>query len=373
MARNMKIITILGARPQFIKAATLSEAIRQHNRSTTALIEDIIVHTGQHFDHNMSQVFFDEMEITPPRYSLGVNSSTHGVMTGQMMLQIDEILLKEKPDYVLVYGDTNSTLAGALCGAKLHFPIVHVEAGLRSFNKQIPEEINRVLTDQISDLLFCPSEQAVTWLKNEGIKQNVFNVGDVMVDSALFFSKRLPTKTAFDLRASLPKSFVTVTLHRAGNTDDPSKLTEIIRALRTISEEAGVLFLIHPRTKKRVEELKIEMGSIVVSEPMGYSDLLYFVKESTCVLTDSGGLQKESYFLGKPCVILREETEWVELVESGASKLAGSNFNKILSAFRASVEHMIADKGIYGDGRASARILQTIVADFKKRNLGRDL
>lgn len=367
----MKIITVLGARPQFIKAATLSHAIRKHNEQSSIKIEDIIIHTGQHFDHNMSQVFFDEMKITPPKYSLGVNSSTHGVMTGQMMMQIDEILLKEKPDYVLVYGDTNSTLAGALCAVKLHLPIVHVEAGLRSFNKEIPEEVNRVLTDQISDLLFCPSDRSVEWLKNEGVTKNVFNVGDVMVDSALYFSEQKPSSNVETILSKVKRDFALVTVHRAGNTDNEKNLSEILRALTEISKETDVVFLVHPRTKKRIEALGLDISSLIVHEPVGYTDLLQLLKRSKCVLTDSGGLQKEAYFLEKHCVTLREETEWVELVKKGASTLVGANYDKIMSAYRSSKNKIVKRENVYGDGSASQKILALILQDYSKRQNGR--
>jgi UDP-GlcNAc3NAcA epimerase len=366
----MKILTVLGARPQFIKAAALSSAIRAHNQNAQNAqntIEDVLVHTGQHFDHNMSQIFFDELEITPPKYQLNVSSATHGSMTGQMMIRLDEILISEKPDSVLVYGDTNSTLAGALCASKLRIPLIHVEAGLRSFNRDIPEEINRLLTDRVADLLFCPSEKAVKWLAAEGITENVHVSGDIMFDSTLMFSDRDPSADLKKLISGLRKNFVTVTIHRAANTENVENLREIVRALNEISKRFDVVFLVHPRTKKCIETNKIDVSQLKVCEPLGYTDLLHLVKLSQCVLTDSGGLQKEAFFLQKPCVTLRDETEWVELLEEGVNELTGASFEKILSSFEKLHAKPIHRKNIYGDGKASQKILNSILTYFENR------
>jgi UDP-GlcNAc3NAcA epimerase len=360
----MKILTVLGARPQFVKAATLSQAIREHNEKSNEIVEDIIVHTGQHFDHNMSQIFFDEMNITPPRYNFGINSATHGVMTGKMMIDLDNVMIKEKPDVVLVYGDTNSTLAGAICASKLHLPLAHVEAGLRSFNKKIPEEVNRLLTDRISDYLFCPSNQAVEWLKDEGITNNVFNSGDVMYDSTLHFSN-FPISTGVEkILSEIKREFVVVTIHRAANTDNIENLKSIIFALNQISEEVDVIYLAHPRSKVLIEKSGINIGKIKMNDPLGYTDLLQLVKRSQCVLTDSGGLQKEAYFLQKPCVTLRDETEWMELIIEGVNVLTGANQSKIFKAFQEMRFKKIGTKEIYGDGKASKFILKTLLSSL---------
>lgn len=363
-----KVVTIIGARPQFIKAATVSRQILEANKKTEHSIEEIIIHTGQHFDANMSAVFFTEMNIPTPKYQLNINNLGHGAMTGKMLEEIEQILIKEKPDYVLVYGDTNSTLAGALAAKKLHIKVVHVEAGLRSFNEAMPEEINRILTDHLSDILFYPSSQALQNLKNEGYvnfrKQLVYS-GDVMHDAALLFK-------AFAMPpASLERvnngTFALATIHRAENTDHPEKLSHIIQALETISMDIPVFIPLHPRTKKKISDaqLRINSSNVHIIEPVSYLEMLYLLKECQLVLTDSGGLQKEAYFFNKHCITLREETEWVELVQKGYNKLAGSDAKSIITAFHEYEKTNAAfQPNLYGKGDAAEIIVDTLLARY---------
>ena len=359
----MKVITIVGARPQFIKAAVVSRAVAQHNlNNPNQEIQEIIVHTGQHYDRNMSDVFFAEMQIPHPYYNLGVGGSSHGAMTGQMLEKIEDILLEEKPGVVLVYGDTNSTLAGALAAAKLHIPVAHVEAGLRSYNMRMPEEINRLLTDQISLWLFCPTEKAIKNLESEGIayrKQvQVGNVGDVMYDAALFYKKiAKPTSTIASLIQGLGKRFFLATVHRAENTDDPAKLSNIMEALEKISITTPVVLPLHPRTRRLLGDKHFK--HIRMLNPVGYFDMITLLTHCQAVLTDSGGLQKEAYFFHKPCLTLREETEWIELTAYGFNTLVGADQTKILHA----VENFLIQDShaldysipLYGTGNAGKK------------------
>lgn len=345
----MKIITVIGARPQFIKAAVVSRAIKQKNDVT-----EVIVHTGQHFDNNMSDIFFEEMEIPKPDYNLNINGLGHGAMTGQMLEKIEEVLIKEKPDWVLVYGDTNSTLAGALAAKKLHIKVAHVEAGLRSFKMKMPEEINRILTDRISDVLFCPTETAVKNLHNEGYKNidcKIENVGDVMLDAALFYSKR-SKKPDYDL----PERFVLCTVHRAENTDNSEVFKNIFEVLEEIATETPVVLPLHPRTRNKLNSMAFNFSAspITFIEPVGYLEMVWLLQNCNLVMTDSGGLQKEAYFFKKPCSTLREETEWVELVENGYNTICGSDKEKIISSFNElqNQRHKNFGKKLYGDGKA---------------------
>ena len=326
-----KIVTILGARPQFVKGAVLSRVIKKHNK-----IEEIIIHTGQHFDANMSDVFFDEMEIPKPKYNLNINSLSHGAMTGKMLEEIEKILLVELPDAVVVYGDTNSTIAGALAAKKMQIKVVHIEAGLRSFNMEMPEEINRILTDRISDLLCCPTNAAIKNLKNEGffnLPIKIDKSGDIMKDAVEFYSISSETKSSIIKDLELEKNeFVLATIHRQENTDDILKIKSIFSALETINLTKKVILPLHPRTKKVLENYGIE-PNIEFIEPVGYFDILELLKNCSMVVTDSGGLQKEAFFNKKNCIIVREETEWIELVENSFAKIAGSNKSKIISAF----------------------------------------
>ena len=359
----MKILTIVGARPQFVKAAVVSRAIEEYNaRSKGEPIEELIVHTGQHFDDNMSSVFFEQMNIPKPHYNLEVNSLSHGAMTGKMLGKIEEILFKEKPDWVLVYGDTNSTIAGALAAKKLHIKVAHVEAGLRSFNIRMPEEINRILTDRISDILFCPTQTAMDNLKKEGydIIKNIKKIqcGDVMYDAALFYMDRKVRPEG--VVENVP--FVLSTIHRQENTDDKNKLTSIFDALKEISKNHKIILPLHPRTIKKLESFGITPdGNIQILEPVGYFEMIWLLYNCSCVITDSGGLQKEAFFFKKPCITVREETEWVELIHNRVNFLTGSNKEKIVEKFN-EINHDIIDFSmiLYGTGKTGHQIIEEI-------------
>ena len=346
----MKIVTILGARPQFIKAGSVSrEILRQHEAG--ADITEVIVHTGQHYDANMSDVFFEEMQIPKPDYFLGIGGKMHGAMTGQMIEKIEEILLQEKPDWVMVYGDTNSTLAGAIAASKLHIKIAHVEAGLRSFNMRMPEEVNRIITDRISSVLFCPTQAAVANLNKESIGQwqtdaKVVLSGDVMQDGAIFYkdlAQKPPGLVVSD-------EFVLCTIHRAENTDDPTRLGAIFEALNKIAQSKQVILPLHPRTKKIIQNLELNTQNLTLIDPVGYLNMVWLIDNAGLVMTDSGGLQKEAYFFGVPCITLRDETEWLELVEAGANVLVGADKDKILNAFTGHSEFDIenSELDLYG-------------------------
>lgn len=360
----MKIITILGARPQFIKAGSFSrEVLRQQQAG--ANIQEVIVHTGQHYDANMSDVFFEEMQIPQPDYSLGIGGKMHGAMTGQMIEKIEEILVLESPDWVMVYGDTNSTLAGAIAASKLHIKIAHVEAGLRSFNMRMPEEVNRILTDRISSILFCPTRTSVNNLNNEGIKNwktdpKVSLVGDVMLDGALYYKKLAQPPQCVDVT----RDFVLCTIHRAENTDDPARLDQIMAAMSEIAHTKQVILPLHPRTKKIIQEGNYNTSDFTIIDPVGYLNMVWLIDNSSLVMTDSGGLQKEAYYFSKPCITLRDETEWVELVESGVNILAGADKDRILAACDNTRNHFAnghADLSLYGNGQASRRIVDELI------------
>lgn len=364
----MNLVTVIGARPQFIKAAVVSRAIARHNTAAEKnQIQEIIIHTGQHYDSNMSDIFFQEMRIPHPQYNLELGGGQHGAMTGRMLEGIEAILLKEKPDCVLIYGDTNSTLAGALAAVKLHIPVAHVEAGLRSFNMNMPEEINRILSDRISSFLFCPTSTAVDNLAAEGIntnpqfKQMVYNVGDVMYDAALYYKQIAQTSQEIEnLLKALP-GFYLATIHRAENTDDPSRLSEIIKALDQISKDIPVVLPIHPRTRSIINTRKFAVKNIKIIDPVGYFDMLSLLSGCRAVFTDSGGVQKEAYFFKKPCITLRDETEWVELIANGFNLLAGADFNRIILAEKDLMSRK-ADYGLelYGDGDAGGKIVRIL-------------
>ena len=353
----MKIITIVGARPQFVKAAALSRELAKHNN-----IEEILVHTGQHFDANMSDVFFDEMQIPKPKYNLDINSVGHGAMTGRMLEGIEKILLEEKPDLLLVYGDTNSTIAGALAAKKIHIKVAHVEAGLRSFNMEMPEEVNRILTDRISDLLLCPTQTAIDNLNKEGyqnIDTRIVKCGDVMQDAALFYAKTSQEKATISKAINL-EGFILCTLHRAENTDDPKRLTDIVEALNEIHKTTPVVLPLHPRTKGKVEALGIDL-KVKLIDPVGYFDMIELLKKCVLVMTDSGGLQKEAFFFQKNCVTMRDQTEWVELIENNVNVLVGANGNKIKAeANRMLSQQSNFDINLYGNGKACENIVKEI-------------
>jgi len=360
---KMKLANIVGARPQFIKAAMVSREIANHPE-----IEEIFVHTGQHFDDNMSKVFFTAMKIRSPDYNLGVNSLSHGAMTGQMLEKIEKVLMDEKPDFVLVYGDTNSTLAGALAAVKLHIPVGHVEAGLRSFNRRMPEEINRVLADHVSDLLFAPTKTAVINLKREGISEKkIFQSGDVMYDAALFFGKVAEKESDILAKSGItPKDYALVTWHRAENTDDSERLKAIFDGLKKAAEQIQVVLPLHPRTKLALEREGIanDVGKqLKIIDPVGYPDMIKLEKHARVIATDSGGVQKEAYFFKVPCVTLRTETEWVELVKVGWNQLADpTSAEKIFSAIlKAKAPDKKNGKNIYGDGYASRKIVEELL------------
>jgi len=346
----MKIITIIGARPQFIKAAALSREIANYNN-----IEEIIVHTGQHFDTNMSEIFFEQMSIPKPHYNLDINGLGHGAMTGQMLEKIEEVLLKEKPDWVLIYGDTNSTIAGALAAKKLHIKVAHVEAGLRSFNMEMPEEVNRILTDRISDILFCPTDTAIENLKKEGynnIDCQIVKSGDIMQDAAIFYSKKEQKPNI-----EIPKEFILATIHRAENTDDPKRLGAILEALNEIAKETAIILPLHPRTAKIIKSSQYNFENLTIIEPVGYLEMVYMLNRCKLVMTDSGGLQKEAFFFAKPCMTMRDETEWVELIENNFNVLVGADKNKIIETFN---NHKFNDNfnvDLYGNGVAAKNII----------------
>jgi UDP-GlcNAc3NAcA epimerase len=358
----LKIVTIVGARPQFIKAAVISREISKH-----AEISEVIVHTGQHFDKNMSEIFFEEMKIPSPHYHLEIHSMGHGAMTGRMLEKIEEVLIIEQPDYVLVYGDTNSTLAGALAAKKLHIKLVHVEAGLRSFNISMPEEINRILTDRISDILCCPTSQALKNLNDEGYAQfslRAETTGDVMQDAAKFYRGIANANTEIISRLGLEeKKFALCTVHRAENTNDLDRLRGIMDALSFIEQEMAIVFPIHPRTKKLIEDSDISLPNGCIT-PVGYLDMINLLARSSIVLTDSGGLQKEAFFFEKPCVTLRDETEWVELISGGFNKLAGANKQDIISSYKSMLNvRLDFTADLYGNGLAAERIVSLLMEE----------
>jgi len=366
----MKIITIVGARPQFIKAAAVSRAIREHNIKNSHKINELIIHAGQHYDENMSDVFFDEMDIPRPHYNLEINGLSHGAMTGRMLEEIEKVLLDEKPDAVLVYGDTNSTLAGALAASKLHIPLAHVEAGLRSFNMKMPEEINRILADRVSTWLFCPTETAVHNLRNEGfvysgnsvINTNcipvVTNVGDVMLDAALFYKSK-SRKPGFDISPE----YILATIHRAENTDEEVNIRSIVDIFNDIATGYNILIPMHPRTKGIIAKYGLKFSeNVQVIEPVGYLEMVYLISNSILVMTDSGGLQKEAFFFSKPCITLRTETEWVELIANKVNIVTGLNRERINEAMNYYKQNM-CDFGasLYGKGNASELIINELL------------
>jgi UDP-GlcNAc3NAcA epimerase len=359
---SLKICTVIGARPQFIKAASVSRAIEQHNAASESFIDEIIIHTGQHFDSNMSSIFFDELVIKEPHYNLGINNAGHGKMTGRMLEKIEEILLDEVPDWVVVYGDTNSTLAGALAAKKLGIPVAHIEAGLRCGDMTMPEEINRVMTDRISNLLFCPTKASVDNLSSEGYGEfevEIIQCGDVMLDASLHYSQ-----FAKSPGVSLEDKFILATLHRAENTDHPDKLIEVIDALNEISNTCQVVVPMHPRTLQIVEKMELEINFTRI-EPVGYLEMLFLLSKCSVVLTDSGGLQKEAFFFSVPCGIFRDKTEWIELVENDLSFLLGTKKKNILEKTFQLLENRWQRKmshPLFGDGSASEIIINKLIS-----------
>lgn len=352
----MKIVSIVGARPQFIKEALIGKKMEELG------IDEILVHSGQHYDFNMSDIFFKVLDIKKPQYNLGIGSGTHAEQTGKVMIEFEKVLVKERPDLVIVYGDTNTTLAGALTAAKLKMPIAHVEAGLRQNPKDMPEEINRVLTDRISALKFCPSERAVENLNSEGIKKGVYFTGDVMLDVFLKFMTSVDDKSVLRKYDLKPKNYVLATVHRDFNTDVKERLESILKALSRVAEKIPVILPIHPRTKKKISELGFEnlVKNVNIIDPVGYDESVALTVNSFTVVTDSGGLQKESYFAGVPGVVMMEDTGWIELVESKWNVLAGADCQKI---YEGVFSHPIPDSSksnLYGEGKTSEKIVQII-------------
>ena len=358
----MKIVTVVGARPQFIKAAAVSREI-----AATHGVAERLVHTGQHHDANMSDTFFAELGIPAPAHRLGIAGLSHGAMTGRMLEALEAVMTEERPDVVLVYGDTNSTLAGALAAAKLHIPVAHVEAGLRSFNRAMPEEINRVLTDHCSDLLFTPTSTATRNLATEGVPADrVRQVGDVMYDAVLWFASDLPERPAILERHGLEaRRYVLATIHRQETTDDPARLRAVVEGLATVAREMPVILPLHPRTRARIDSagLRPVIGDATVIEPVGYRDMVALTSRAAVVATDSGGLQKEAFFQSVPCVTLRTETEWGELVDAGWNRLVPPNdATAIATAIAGAVGSSGRAEAPYGEGRAAAAILENLVS-----------
>ena len=355
----MKLLTIIGARPQFIKAAVLSRLIINESQ-----LEEVVIHTGQHFDANMSDVFFRDMEIPRPKYNLNIHSKGHGEMTGLMMIEIEKIAKNENPDWMIVYGDTNSTLAGALVASKLNIKLAHIEAGLRSFNTAMPEEINRILTDRVSDILFCPTQTAVDNLFNEGFSKmknkKVVNVGDIMFDASRFYLSKAK-KPDFDL----PEFYFLATVHRAENTDDDSRLIAIFNSMNEISRKNKIILPVHPRTREKIDRIgnRINIDDILFIDPVGYLEMNYLLQNCQMVLTDSGGLQKEAFFFKKPCITLRNETEWVELVENRYNVLIGDDLSNI--AYYINQKEDLFDfefsKDLYGQGFTGRSIIEKLI------------
>jgi UDP-GlcNAc3NAcA epimerase len=361
----MKVLTILGARPQFVKAATVSRLIK-----TCDDIQEVIVHTGQHFDANMSQVFFDQLDIPSPNYNLNIAGLSHGAMTARMLEGIEGLIQKERPKWILVYGDTNSTLAGALAAIKLHVPVIHVEAGLRSHNSAMPEEINRVLTDRISSLLLCPTQTAVNNLRKEGfpfpltggLPQRITNIGDVMLDAVLYYRERAYQRVSLDSFGLQHQQYALCTLHRQENTDVPNRIENILSALRSISKELPVVLPLHPRTKSKIERQHDSnvLEGITVLDPLPYLEMQRLQMSAKAIFTDSGGMQKEAYFHRVPCLTLRDETEWIETVEAGWNQLVGADTDKFLRAWQTITAPDVAISNPFGDGHAANNVLAAL-------------
>nr|WP_205703841.1 UDP-N-acetylglucosamine 2-epimerase (non-hydrolyzing) [Candidatus Chloroploca sp. Khr17] len=361
----MHILTVLGARPQFIKAAPVSKALREAGH------HEYLVHTGQHYDHAMSQIFFDELGIPQPDVNLGVGSGGHGKQTGAMLMRLEEVILEQRPDWVLIYGDTNSTLAGALAAVKLHVPVAHVEAGLRSFNREMPEEHNRVLTDHCADLLFCPTQTAVDNLAREGITQGVHLVGDTMYDAVLQFGELARQRSRIlETLGLTPKQYLLATAHRPYNTDNPEHLRSIISAFVACGET--VIFPVHPRTRARLADAGVmamlkDAPHVRLIEPVGYLDMLMLEQNARMILTDSGGMQKEAYFFAVPCITLRPETEWVETVEAGWNVVVGASKERIATTLREHIWPSSAPPSVFGDGQAALQSITVLEKDVAAR------
>lgn len=381
--KKKKIVTIVGARPQIIKASAISRAIELSFKNK---INEVIVHTGQHYDQNMSQIFFEELGIPNPDYNINVGSGRHGKQTAKMLEGIEQILFEERPDAVILYGDTNSTIAGALAASKIHIPIVHIEAGLRSFNKRMPEEINRIACDHMSTLLFSPTKQGILNLQKEGFntstntkasmdEPHIFHCGDIMLDNSLYFSAKNNSNKLIESLGLEENNYILCTIHRDNNTDIEENLINILQALINCQKETKlkIVLPLHPRTKNKinaldnqntVEELN-KNTNIIIIPPAGFLDIIDLEKKSRLIITDSGGLQKEAYFFKKPCVILREQTEWVEIVENGNAILAGCDYDKIKNAISLLLEkNNYSYPPIFGDGNAGKFICSKILSNL---------
>ena len=355
----MKVISVVGARPQFIKAAPVCRALRAGH-------EEVLVHSGQHYDYEMSDVFFEQLGIPKPDYNLAVGSGSHGRQTGEMLGMLEELFLEQDPDVVLVYGDTNTTLAAGLAAAKASIPVAHVEAGLRSYNRTMPEEINRVLVDHVSDLLLCPTRAAVQNLAAEGVTQGVHLVGDVMLDTARFFAEIAATNEPLERFEVDPGEYFLATVHRAGNSDSPARLASIVRGFARL--DRPVLWAVHPRTRKNLEEFGLNdelasAGNIRAIPPVSYVETVSLLREARALLTDSGGMQKEAYFFGVPCITLRDETEWIETVELGWNRLVGSDGDAIVAATQ-EITVPTSHPDVYGDGHAAEAIVEALETRF---------
>ncbi len=369
----MKVITVVGARPQFIKAAAVSRAIAEYNDMNDLQIEEKILHTGQHYDEQMSAVFFEQLEIPKPKYNLGIVEKTHGAMTGRMLADIEAVLIDETPDALLVYGDTNSTLAGALAAAKLHIPVIHVEAGLRSFNMMMPEEINRILTDRVSQLLLCPTQTAVENLAAEGISAGVYNVGDVMFDVTLYYRDKAREQFPLTRWGLEENGYLLCTIHRAENTDEPGKLGAIFSALQSLSSQLKVVIPLHPRTRKLLNDYGYDhyLQDLYALEPVSYLEMISLESAAKIIVTDSGGMQKEAFFHGVSCVTIRDQTEWVETVSAGVNQLCSTDKEQIVVIIndlllRQAQKQSKADNGMqpYGKGKAAQEIVRLLVEEI---------
>lgn len=359
----MKIVTIVGARPQFVKAAVFSRrVVALAGEKNSPEISEVVIHTGQHFDKQMSEVFFDELNIPKPRYNLGIGNLSHGAMTGRMIEGIENVLREEKPQVVVLYGDTNSTLAGAIAASKLSVPVAHIEAGLRSRSETMPEEINRKVADLLSHSLYCPTSLAVENLKEEGIKKRVYNVGDVMYDAALEFGRIADEKVDLDFWGVAKDSYVLCTLHRAENTDSVERLSSILEALRSIATELPVIIPLHPRTRKRIASLESSswMQGLNVIKPVSYLEMVGLEQSASAIITDSGGVQKEAFFHRVPCITVRDETEWKETVELGWNRVVGADQGRIEEAWRTIGPGKEIELSPYGDGKAGEKILKLV-------------
>jgi UDP-GlcNAc3NAcA epimerase len=357
----IKIVTIVGARPQLIKAAAISRAIRSEFADR---VTEVLVHTGQHYDENMSKVFFDELDIPHPKYNLEISGGQHGAMTGRMLEAVECVLLEEMPDWVLIYGDTNSTLAGALAAVKIHIPVAHVEAGLRSFNMRMPEEVNRIVADRVSRLLFCPTDIAVRNLAREGVTHGVHNVGDVMFDVSLYYRDVARQYSNAMQRFSLAEGgYVLTTCHRQENTDDPARLKAILGALGDVAERMPLLLPLHPRTRNIIAQrgLADVLGKATLVEPLSYMDMVRLEQSARVILTDSGGVQKEAFFYQVPCVTMRDETEWTETVDLGWNQLVGADRSLIVDAVLGAARPAGTGARPYGNGKASKAIIEELL------------